>query len=114
MNKIIDRVFCGLMALAALGHLFGTFKLTQVGTGLFVWSLSGVLAAGLLVALNLLRNARPQDKTLAVIALAGNLGWLGIVVLFSLSVGNLLDFRVLFHGIAAAGLGYFSFRTLRT
>ena len=113
MNRIMDRVFCGLMALAALGHLFGTFKFTQFGTGLFVWSLAGVVAAGLLVALNILRNARPKDKTLAAIALAGNLSWLGIVFLFGQSVGNLMDFRVLFHGIAAAGLSYFSYRTLR-
>ena len=113
MKKIIDLIFCGLMGLAALGHLFGTFKLVPSGTGLFVWSLSGVLAAGLLTALNFLRNARPQDKTVALIALAGSLGWLGIVFLFGQSIGNLLDFRVLFHGIAAAGLSYFSYQTLR-
>ncbi len=112
MNKIMDRFFCALMAFAALGHLFGTLKLTAFGTGLFVWSLSGVLAASLLAALNFLRNARPKDKTLAAIALAGSLCWVGIVVLFGLSIGNLLDFRVLFHGIAAAGLSYFSYRTL--
>jgi peptidoglycan/LPS O-acetylase OafA/YrhL len=113
MNKIIDRVFCGLMAFAALGHLFGTLKLTQFGTGLFVWSLSGVLAAALLVALNILRNSRPKDKTLAGIALVGNLAWIGIVVLFGLSIGNLFDFRAVFHGIAAMGLSYFSFQTLQ-
>ncbi len=111
MNRIIDRVFCGLMAFAALGHLFGTITLTQFGTGLFVWSLSGVLAAGLLVSINILRNFRPQDRTIASIALAGNLSWVGIVLLFGLSIGNLLDFRVLFHGVAALGLSYFSFRS---
>jgi hypothetical protein len=113
MYKIFDRIFCGLMAFAALGHLFGTFKFTQPGTGLFVWSLSGVLAAALLVAINSLRTFRTKDKTLAAIALAGNLGWLVIVFLFGFSIGNLLDFRVLFHGIAALGLSYFSFRNLR-
>jgi hypothetical protein len=113
MNKILDRAFCGLMGLAALGHLFGTLKLTQFGTGLFVWSLSGVLAAALLTAINILRSVRPKDKTLAGIALAGGLCWIGVVVLFGLSIGNLLDFRVLFHGIAAAGLSYFSYQTLR-
>jgi ABC-type cobalamin transport system permease subunit len=113
MNKIIDRVFCGLMAFASMGHLFGTFKFTQFGTGLFVWSLSGVLAAGLLVALNILRNFRPKDKVIAGVALAGNLAWIGIVILFGLSIGNLFDFRVLFHGVAAMGLSYFSFQTLQ-
>jgi len=112
MNKILDRIFCGLMALATLGHLFGTFKFTQPGTGLFVWSLAGVLAAALLTALNILRSGRPQDKPLAWITLAGNLGWVVIVVLFGLSVGNLFDFRAVFHGLAAAGLAYFSLRSL--
>ena len=113
MNKIIDRFFCGLMAFAALGHLFGTIKLTQFGTGLFVWSLAGVLAASLLAALNIIRNFRPQDKTIARVALAGYLSWVGIVLLFGLSIGNLFDFRVVFHGVAALGLSYFSFQTLQ-
>src|SRR4051812_3912103 len=113
MKKTLDRTFCGLLALGTLGHLIGTFTRTEVGSGLFVWSLSGVLAAALLVAINLLRNARPKDKVLAQVALAGNLCWLGIVILFGQSLGNVLDPRVLFHAVAALGLAYFSFRTLR-
>lgn len=112
MGKILDRVFCGLMALATLGHLFGTFKMVQPGTAIFAWSLAGVLAAALLTVLNFLRSGRPQDKALAGITLAGNLGWVVIVVLFGLSLGNLFDFRVVFHGVAAVGLFFFSLRTL--
>jgi hypothetical protein len=109
MRKSVDRIFCGLFAIAAAGHLFGTFTLAEIGSGLFVWSLSGVLAAALLVALNLLRNARQRDKSLAWITLIGNLCWIGIAILFGLSIGHVLDPRVLFHVIAAAGASYFSF-----
>ena len=73
MSKTIDRIFCGLLALSAAGHLFGTFMFTEIGSGLFVWSLSGVLAAALLVAVNFLRDARPQDKAVAWVALTGSL-----------------------------------------
>jgi hypothetical protein len=101
-----------LLALGAVGHLFGTFQVFEFGRGPFVWSLSGVLAAGLLVALNVLRNARPEDKTLAGVVLVGNVGWLGIVILFGQSLGNYLDFRVLFHAVSAAGLACFSVKSL--
>lgn len=113
MNKKIDLIFCGLMALATTGHLFGTFKFLEFGTGIFVWSLSGVLAAALLTVINILRNKRPKDKTLAGITFVGNLAWIGIVVLFGQSIGNFVDPRVLFHGISALGLCYFSFQSLR-
>jgi hypothetical protein len=113
MNKKLDQIFCGLMALAAMGHLFGTFKFAEFGTGLFVWSLSGVLAAALLTAMNILRNRRSGDKILARITLVGNLAWVGIVTLFAQSIGNYFDPRVLFHGIAAIGLSYFSLQSLR-
>ena len=113
MRNIIDRIFCALLILATAGHLFGTIKLFDFGTGIFVWSLSGVLAAALLVAINILRNLRPSDRPLARIAFAGNIGWLAIVLLFGQSIGNLLDPRAVFHGIAALGLIFFSFKTLR-
>jgi len=111
---MIDRIFCGLLAIAAAGHLYGTLRFTQFGSVLFVWSLSGVLAAALVAALNILRLSRTMDKTLASVALAASLGWVLVVILFGLAIGNILDPRVLFHGIAALGLSFFSFQTLRT
>jgi len=113
MSKKIDLFFCVLLGLGTLGHCLGTFKFAEFGSNLFVWSLSGAVAAGLLDALNILRNARPADKTVARIALVGNLAWLLIVILFGLSLGNFFDFRVLFHGIATLGLLFFSIRTLQ-
>lgn len=113
MTKTIEWMFCGLMAFATAGHLYGTFVLTTVGSGLFVWSLAGVLAAALIAALNVLRASRQDDAPLAWIALTGSLCWVAIAVLFGLSIGNVFDPRVLVHVVAAAGLSYFSFLTVR-
>lgn len=112
MSKTIDRIFCGLLAIGTIGHLMGTFVFSSFGSELFVWSLSGVLAAALLVALNVLRNIRPEDKTLAWIALVGSVCWIGIAFLFGRSIGNIFDPRVLFHAAAAAGLSFFGFQTI--
>jgi len=112
MVKKLDKMFCILMVMAASGHLMGTFKMLEPGTGIFVWSLSGVVAALLLASINFLRNSRPQDKTVTALALVGNISWLVIVFLFGQSIGNLFDFRVLFHGVAALGLAIFSLRNL--
>lgn len=112
MNKIVDLAFCALLAIGATGHLIGSFLFTTIGSVLFVWSLSGVLAAGLLVAVNLLRSLRLNDRALARIALVGNLCWLVVVILFGLSTGDVFDARVLLHGFAALGLSYFSISNL--
>lgn len=111
--NILDKLLCGFLALGTIGHFFGTLKYTEFGSGLFVWSLSGVMACALLVALNWLRQARPADKPIAAIALAGNLGWVGIVLLFGHSIANLADPRVLMHGVTAFILAIFSIRSLR-
>ena len=111
-TKILDRTFCVLLAIAAVGHLFGTLTLYEIGSPIFVWSLSGVLAASMLVALNFLRSSRPADKSLAWITLIGCLCWVGIAILFGLSIKNVFDPRSLLHALAAAGLSVFSHQTL--
>jgi hypothetical protein len=113
MYKTVDRFFCGLLAFGAAGHLLGTFLFAKLGSDLFAWSLSGVLAAALVVAVNLVRSARSGDRTVAWIALMGSLGWIVVVALFGTSIGNLLDPRVVLHAVAAAGLSYFSLRAVR-
>lgn len=110
--KWIDRIACGFLALGACGHLIGTFKYTEPGSGLFVWSLSGVLAAALIAAINFIRTARPDDKTIVLLALAGNVGWVVVVGLFGQSIHDMLDPRVLMHGVTAAVLAVFSVRNL--
>jgi hypothetical protein len=72
-HSAADMFFCGLMGFATAGHLFGTITLTKFPSGLFVWSLSGVLASSLVVALNVLRLSRPKDKAVARIALVRGL-----------------------------------------
>lgn len=104
MLKKIEWGFVVLLALGALGHTAGTFMTLDIGSGIFVWSLSGVLACGLVIALNVLSIQRPEDSALRYLAGAGALGWIVIVVLFGLSIGNVADPRVLMHLIAAAGL----------
>ena len=112
-SKKLDLIFCGLMAFAAAGHLFGTFTLVEPGSQTFVWSLAGVLAAALLVALNVMRVNRPNDRTLSWVSLVGCLCWVAIALLFGSTIGNIFDFRVLVHTIAALGLAVLSWRTLQ-
>ncbi len=100
----LNYIFCGLLGLSGLGHLVGTFKFTERGSGLFVWSLSGVLAAFLLVAFNLMHSWHPDDLFITLVSLLGNLSWITIVYLFGRSIRNVKDPRVLMHMIAALGL----------
>ncbi len=109
----LDWFFCALMAAATAGHFLGTLILVEHGTGLFVWSLAGVLAAALLVALNVMRIGRPNDRTLAWVCLIACLCWVAIALMFGQSVGNLLDQRALFHAFAALGLAVLSWRSLQ-
>jgi|GEM_PF-1393531 len=109
----LDWLFCALMAAATAGHFFGTLVLVEHGTGLFVWSLAGVLAAALLVALNVMRIGRPNDRTLAWTCLVGCLCWVAISFMFGQSVGNVLDQRALFHAFSALGLAILSWRSLQ-
>ncbi len=114
MGKLFDRIFIGLLALGTLGHLVGTFKRAELGSDLFAWSMSGVLASGLLVALNILRHRREKDKAVAAISLVGGICWIGVVMLFGQSVGNLADPRVLMHALTTLVLCGFSLqRVLR-
>ena len=112
-SRKLDWIFCGLMTFAAAGHLLGTFTLIEHGTQTFVWSLAGVLAAALLVALNVMRMNRPNDRTLGWVSLVGCLCWVVIVLLFGSAIGNIIDFRVLLHVVAALGLSILSWRTLQ-
>jgi hypothetical protein len=103
-----DWALCGLLGFGTLGHLAGTMTLMEIGSPVFVWSLSGVLACGLLTAVNALRVTRgAQDRALAKVALVGNLGWFGVALLFGRSIGNMSDPRALLHAAAALGEAYF-------
>ena len=110
MLRLIDWALIALMALGALGHTYGSFALLDEGSVVQVWSLAGALCAALLVALNVLRHLRPSDRPIAILSAAGTCGWLVVVLLFGKALGNYADFRVVSHGIAAAGLALLSLR----
>jgi hypothetical protein len=112
MLKVIDRIFGWLLVLAAGGHAVGTILWTKPMSGLFIWSLGSSLAAGLLATLNIVRTARPDDKTLAVITAIGTACWAIVALSFGISIGNVLDPRPLGHVIISIVLVIFSALTL--
>lgn len=107
----LDRAFGGFLLVGAVLHAYGSAIAYPSGSSTLVWAWSGSLAAALVAALNLLRSTRPSDRPLALLAGAGALAWLAIAILFGLTIGNVFDFRVVWHALAAAGLIAFSGRT---
>ena len=112
MLKIIDRIFGGLLVLAAGGHTVGTILWTKPMSGIFIWSLGSSLAAGLLATLNTVRAGRPNDKTLAAITAIGTACWALVAFGFGKSIGNVLDPRPLGHVIISIVLVIFSTATV--
>jgi hypothetical protein len=112
MWKVIDRVFGGLLVLAAGGHTVGTILWTKPMSGTFIWSLGSSLAAGLLATLNIVRAGRTDDKTLALITAIGTACWAAVAFSFGLSIGNVFDPRPLGHVIISIVLVIFSVITL--
>ncbi|HTV67468.1 MAG TPA: hypothetical protein VMF90_02930 [Rhizobiaceae bacterium] len=112
MARTIDLIFSVLLLIGAALHGYGTFDGYEVGSEVFVWSLSGVLAAALVAALNLLRRARPGDKTIAWLALFGSVAWVAIALMFGSAIGNIADPRAVWHVIAALALSGFSLQAV--
>lgn len=112
MAKAIDGVFALLLLIGAALHAYGTVTNYQPGTEIFVWSLSGSLAAILVAVLNLLRRGHPRDKALALTSAVASVAWAAIALAFGAAIGNMLDPRVLWHAIAALALAGFSLRCL--
>lgn len=112
MAKALDGIFALLLLIGALLHGYGTITGYEPGTEVFVWSLSGSLAAALIAVLNLLRRERRGDRVLALICLVACLAWAAIALGFGAAIGNVLDPRVLWHIIAALALAVFSLKSL--
>lgn len=112
MGKALDGIFAVLLLIGALLHGYGTITGYEPGTEVFVWSLSGSLAAALIAVLNLLRRERRGDRALALICLVASLAWVALALGFGAALGNLLDPRVLWHAIAALVLALFSLKSL--
>lgn len=112
MARTIDTIFAVLLLVGAALHAYGTFAGYAPGTEVFVWSLAGSLAAGLVAVLNLLRVRRPEDWPLAWICLVSSLCWTGLALAFGAAIGNVVDPRALWHVIVGLVLAGFSLRTL--
>jgi hypothetical protein len=110
--KAVDRIFGCLLALGAVGHSLGSFHAYRDQPMTLLWALSASFAILMLAAINLLRTARPGDRVLAFISLAGCLVWAGFGVWFGRLLGNFFDFRPLVNVIVSLVLAAFSLRAL--
>jgi uncharacterized membrane protein len=110
--KTADRLFGWLQILGACGHSLGTILLVPFMSGLFVWSLGASIGWFLTAALNLLRAGRLDDRTVALLAMAGSGGQLLLCLAFGKSIANLADPRVVCNFVIAAVLLCFGVRTL--
>ena len=113
MLKTIDRIFGVLLVLAACGHIGGTMMWLPAWSGMWVWSLGAALAGLLLGALNIIRAGRPDDTTIALVAVIGTACWILNALAFGKSIGNLLDPRVAGHVVISSVLVVFGILTLR-
>lgn len=100
--KIARYIFCILLGLSGLGHLYGTFLFYTPGTDIFVWSLSASAFVAAVIVFNLFALS---GRTLHLLAAAvSSLIWTALALAFGQSVGDIADPRVLAHAISAAAL----------
>ena len=92
---IFRYIMCGLLTLGALGHLYGTFGGYQVGSEVFVWSLSATAFTFAGVAFNIL--ARSGDRTLLAAAMVSAIAWAVLAMMFGAAIGNVFDARAIAH-----------------
>ena len=110
--KRFDQAFGIFLLLGAAGQTAATFLLTPALSDSWVWSLGASLAGFLLGALNVMRAARPHDRTLAVIATVGTALWALIALAFGESIENLWDPRVVIDFVSSVVLVVFGLHTL--
>jgi hypothetical protein len=108
---MLDRIFGALLLIGSGLHVVGSISSYSSFSPELVWALSGSLAGGLIAVLNLIRAGRPRDLTLAWTACIGSVLWVAISIAFGMSIGSVLDPRVLWHAITATVLAVFSLRT---
>ncbi len=102
--RTANRVFGWLLVLACCGHTLGTLKGYPAMSPIWVWSLGSSLAGLLLGGVSLIASGRPTDRALSGLTLAGSVGWIFVALAFGVSIGQVLDPRVVGHAVIAAGL----------
>ncbi len=103
-RKTVEYVLCVLLALASTAHLAGTFAGYDMGTEVFVWSLSATAFGFAIVFLHVLRINRPDDQTIRYGAIVFTLIWVVVALMFGASQGSVFDPRGLIHAIISLGL----------
>ncbi len=109
MTKKLDYFLCIALILFSAGHgVLGTLMSVGWQTPEAVWSFSGSIAAWLVAAMNILRIRRPSDVLIIVLALAGNLAWVGLMIWLGVVADMFLDVRLWLFIVTATGLAVFS------
>jgi hypothetical protein len=112
--KIVDRVFAWILVLGGLGHGLGSYLGYRHEPVTMLWALSTSALGILVAALNLLRSGRTNDRPLAWIAFAGSLACASVGIAFGILIGNIVDFRAMWHAISALVLAGFSLNSALT
>jgi len=109
--KLADRIFACVLILGGVGHSIGSciFYKTQPMT--LLWALSASALSFLVAAINLLRVQRPGDRALAWICSVASLAPAVSGITLGVLIGNLVNFRVLWHAICGLALAVFSVKT---
>ncbi|MBY3139027.1 hypothetical protein [Rhizobium laguerreae] len=95
--NIIRYIMCALLALGALGHLYGTFDGYPVGSEVFVWSLSATAYTFAVVTFNLL--ARSGERGLLAAGMISAAVWAALALGFGSAIGNIFDPRAIMHAV---------------
>ena len=102
--KRLELILAGLLAFGAAGHLIGTLTGYPYGSEVFVWSLTAVCYVFLIVALQVLRISRPNDRPVAITVTIATAAWVPLALAFGAAVGDIFDIRALMHASVSAAL----------
>ena len=113
MLVIVDRVFAVLLAVLAAGHGFiGVLSARPFIDPYTVWAFSGSVAAWAIAVLNWLRAGRPNDKVIAVWAVAGALTWALMMIWLGVAADMIQDIRIWLFLFVCSGLVLFGLQTI--
>lgn len=113
MLRITDYAFSGALILFAAAHGFiGSPAIYGWTSPQAVWAFSGSIAAWMIAAVNILRTGRPGDRGLALVALAGAVSWIGLIVWLASLSGAFSDIRMVLNIGAGTGLAIFAMRSV--
>jgi len=101
---MLGRALAVILMIGGLLHGYGSFASYEAGSTALVWSLGSAAFAVFLGALAFHANRRPAERGFIAILIVGLAAWFVTVLGFGLAIGNVVDPRVLYHLVVAAGL----------